>query len=83
DVFFTDAWLAAPDRLGEGVGTFNDFIAAEPNGPRIDWILLHGPVTIVRTEISTFSRNGQFPSDHFPVTAWIRMTPAKDALNPP
>ncbi|MCU0788095.1 MAG: endonuclease/exonuclease/phosphatase family protein [Verrucomicrobia bacterium] len=83
DVFFTDAWLAAPDRLGEGVGTFNDFLAAEPNGPRIDWILLHGQMTVERAEISTLSRDGQFPSDHFPVTAWIRMTPAKDAPNPP
>ena len=29
------------------------------------------------TEIVTFSRNGQFPSDHFPVVARIRFMDAK------
>jgi endonuclease/exonuclease/phosphatase family metal-dependent hydrolase len=75
--FFTDAWLAAPERQGEGVGTFNDFKAAEPNGPRIDWILTRGDVSVERAEMSTFSRNGQFPSDHFPVVAKLRLPPAK------
>ncbi|NOS71417.1 MAG: endonuclease/exonuclease/phosphatase family protein [Verrucomicrobia bacterium] len=75
--FFTDAWLAAPERLGEGVGTFNDFKAAVPNGARIDWILTRGEVTVERAEMSTFSRDGQFPSDHFPVAARLLLSPAK------
>ncbi len=75
--FFTDAWLAAPERLGEGVGTFNDFKAAVPNGARIDWILTRGEVTVERAEMSVFSRDGQFPSDHFPVAARLWLSPAK------
>jgi endonuclease/exonuclease/phosphatase family metal-dependent hydrolase len=75
--FFTDAWLAAPERRGEGVGTFNDFKAAVPNGPRIDWILTRGEVAVERAEMSTFSRDGQFPSDHFPVAARLRFIPTK------
>ncbi|MDD5139564.1 MAG: endonuclease/exonuclease/phosphatase family protein [Verrucomicrobiales bacterium] len=75
--FFTDAWLAAPERRGEGVGTFNDFKAAKPNGPRIDWILTRGEVTVERAEISTLARDGQFPSDHFPVAARLRIPPSK------
>jgi len=73
--FFTDAWLTARARRGEGVGTFNDFKVAVPNGPRIDWILTRGQVAVERAEILTFSRNGQFPSDHFPMIAWLRLAP--------
>jgi len=71
--FFTDAWLAAAERKGEGVGTFNNFKAAVPNGARIDWILTRGEVVVDRAETLTFTRNGQFPSDHFPVAAWLRL----------
>jgi endonuclease/exonuclease/phosphatase family metal-dependent hydrolase len=74
--FFRDAWLAAPERDGEGVGTSNQFKAAVPGGPRIDWILVRGGVEVERAAISTFSRNGQFPSDHFPVFAKLRLVPA-------
>ena len=75
--FFTDAWLSARERKGEGVGTFNDFKAAVTNGPRIDWILTRGDVAVDRAETLTFSRNSQFPSDHFPVAAWIRLPAAR------
>ncbi len=77
DKFFSDAWLSARERRGEGVGTFNDFKAAVPNGPRIDWVLTRGEVVVDRAEIRAFSRNGQFPSDHFPVVTWLRLGAAK------
>jgi hypothetical protein len=32
---------------------------------------------VERAGMSTFSRNGQFPSDHFPVVAKMRFSPAK------
>lgn len=76
DKFFTDAWLAAPERKGEGVGTFNNFKAAVPNGSRIDWILTRGNVAVDRAATLTFTRDGQFPSDHFPVAAWVRLPAA-------
>jgi endonuclease/exonuclease/phosphatase family metal-dependent hydrolase len=76
DGFFTDAWLAAPERDGEGVGTSNQFKAPVPGGARIDWILVRGDVAVERAAISTFSRNGQFPSDHFPVLARLRLSAA-------
>jgi endonuclease/exonuclease/phosphatase family metal-dependent hydrolase len=77
DHFFTDAWQAAPERKGDGMGTFNDFKAVHPGGPRIDWILVRGDMQVERVEMSTFSRDGQFPSDHFPVAAWLRLAPPK------
>jgi len=74
--FFTDAWLSARERRGEGFGTFNDFKAAVPNGPRIDWILTRGNVAVDQMETVMFTRDGQFPSDHFPVVARLRFAPA-------
>jgi endonuclease/exonuclease/phosphatase family metal-dependent hydrolase len=69
---FTDTWDTAKERRGEVVGTFHGYRPAIPNGLRIDWILTRGPLVADATEIPTFSQNGQFPSDHFPVMAWLR-----------
>jgi endonuclease/exonuclease/phosphatase family metal-dependent hydrolase len=51
------------------------FKALAKEGKRIDWILARGPVATHRTEIVTFSKNGQFPSDHCPVVAWLELEP--------
>lgn len=77
DKFFTDAWLIAPEKSGEGVNTFNDFKSVKMKGERIDWILSRGEVAVERAEVSTFARNGQFPSDHFPVAARVRIAPGR------
>ncbi len=68
---FIDTWSSAKER-GEKWATFGNFGPPRKGGPRIDWILTRGPVTALRTEILTFSKNGQYPSDHFPVIARIR-----------
>lgn len=73
DKFFADAWLVAKERKGEGIATFNGFEGIKANGPRIDWILTHGDVQVDRMETVTFSRNGRFPSDHFPIVAQLRL----------
>jgi endonuclease/exonuclease/phosphatase family metal-dependent hydrolase len=73
DDFFKDTWQAARERIGEGVATFNSFRAVQKTGVRIDWILSRGDVTADKSEIVTFARDGQFPSDHFPVVAWVRL----------
>lgn len=77
DNFLTDTWLTARQRVNDGIGTFNDFKAAAPNGPRIDWILARGEVAVDSAEIATFARDGQFPSDHFPVVVRLRLGAAK------
>ncbi|MCU0785800.1 MAG: endonuclease/exonuclease/phosphatase family protein [Verrucomicrobia bacterium] len=75
--FFADTWMTAKERQGEGLNTSNGFQAIRRNGVRIDWILTRGEVVADSTEIVTFSRNGQFPSDHFPVVARMRFAEAK------
>jgi endonuclease/exonuclease/phosphatase family metal-dependent hydrolase len=73
DGFFVDTWDVAGERGGEGIGTFNDFKSIVPDGPRIDWILVRGDVSVDRTAIIPFQRDGQFPSDHFPVVTRVRL----------
>lgn len=73
DGFLHDTWQTARERRGEGIGTFNDFKAVRPQGPRIDWILTRGEVATDRIEIVPDERDGQFPSDHFPVVAHLRL----------
>ena len=77
DGFFADTWMAAKERKGERIGTSNGFKAIRRNGARIDWILTRGAFTVDSAEIVTFSRDGQFPSDHFPVVTRLRMGAAK------
>jgi endonuclease/exonuclease/phosphatase family metal-dependent hydrolase len=67
---FVDSWTA----LGHeepGFGTFHGFRGAEgaAGRARIDWVLTRGALRPVSSEIVTFSRDGQYPSDHYPVVA--------------
>lgn len=70
---FADTW-----RVTEGaeppIGTFHNFLGAEEarGRGRIDWILTRGAVEALDTEIVTLARDGQYPSDHFPVVARLR-----------
>jgi len=72
---FTDAWVAAAERVGPSV-TFSSFKAPEPDvDQRIDWIVYRGPVKASRCETITYNENGRYPSDHLPVTATLQITP--------
>jgi endonuclease/exonuclease/phosphatase family metal-dependent hydrolase len=73
DGFFKDTWYTAKERKGEGLGTFNGFKEIPKNDVRIDWILTRGGVEASSTEIVTFTKDGQFPSDHFPLVTWLRL----------
>ncbi|MGW0613728.1 endonuclease/exonuclease/phosphatase family protein [Streptomyces sp. NPDC002788] len=67
-----DTWDAAAER-GDLHGTFHGYKPLVPGGPRIDWILATRGVTVHRAAINTFALNGQFPSDHLPVQASLRL----------
>ncbi|MCU0782668.1 MAG: endonuclease/exonuclease/phosphatase family protein [Verrucomicrobia bacterium] len=72
DNFLTDTWKTARERQGEGLATFNNFKSVLTNDMRIDWILARGEVDADKSEIVTFQREGQFPSDHCPVVTQLR-----------
>jgi endonuclease/exonuclease/phosphatase family metal-dependent hydrolase len=66
--FVKDTWT------GDEAGTFHDFTGtANPRLGRIDWIFTRGDVTPESTQIIRFQENNQYPSDHFPVAAKLRL----------
>lgn len=74
DGYFADTWETAAERKGDPtVNTFNGFRPAVRESKRIDWILTRGEVQTSATQIIECARDGQYPSDHFPVVAWMRL----------
>lgn len=69
---FQDLWLDARERRNDGINTFHGFTGPKQGGVRIDWILGRGIAEVIAAETVTFVQNGQYPSDHFPVVAWLR-----------
>lgn len=53
------------------VGTFTAFKFGETGGDKIDYVLVQPGVTVAEASIVRTSRNGHYPSDHFPVTAVV------------
>jgi len=66
----TDTWTAAAERLSPPYATFHGYHGLVPSGDRIDWILTRG-ARVRAAGVNTFSRDGQYPSDHLPVQALI------------
>jgi endonuclease/exonuclease/phosphatase family metal-dependent hydrolase len=69
---FLDSWVEA-DRRSRLWATFHGYRPLVPNGDRIDWILTSPQVTTRSASINTYSLGGQFPSDHLPVQAVLRL----------
>lgn len=78
-VGFQDAWSVA-DEIAEAYGTYTDFGPPQPHGDRLDWILVRGPVRVLRyaTPLSRVTTGRACdhtepnpPSDHLPVVVDI------------
>ncbi|WP_020579080.1 endonuclease/exonuclease/phosphatase family protein [Actinopolymorpha alba] len=67
-----DTWTEAQTR-GPLYATFHGYQPLVPNGPRIDWILTSSQVQTRAAIVNTFNQDGQFPSDHLPVQAILRI----------
>lgn len=57
----------------ETVGTFTEFTFGKTDGEEIDYVLVPRGTEVMSAEIVRTSRNGGYPSDHFPVVATIRL----------
>lgn len=57
------------------VGTGNGFKFGAIDGDKIDYILVQPGTEVFDAAIVRTSRNGRYPSDHFPVTARIALPP--------
>ena len=74
DGYFADTWGTATERKGDStLNTFNGFKPAVRDSQRIDWILTRGAVQTAAIQIIDFARDEQYPSDHFPLVAWLRL----------
>ncbi|MEH7009524.1 discoidin domain-containing protein [Neobacillus niacini] len=80
---FTDAWTQAETRIGENLGTFNGLKDPTGGGPGniIDFIFYKGNLKVKQAKINDYTKNGQFPSDHFPVIADLAIEPSQYAEN--
>ncbi|MFI5662618.1 endonuclease/exonuclease/phosphatase family protein [Streptomyces sp. NPDC051684] len=67
-----DTWDAA-ERRGPALGTFHDYGPPEPDGERIDWILVSPGTQVHEVVLDEFTRGGRRPTDHLPVRAQIRL----------
>ena len=70
--FVKDTWTLAKERREPIVKTFHNFRGPQIGDDRIDWILIRGPIRAEWTKIDTFSKDNQYPSDHFPVIAELQ-----------
>ena len=55
------------------VGTFNGFKPGQTTGEKIDFVFVEPGTEVLDAAIVRTSRDGRYPSDHFPVTAQIRL----------
>ena len=63
-----DTWHAAAQRGEADANSFNGFEELERKGQRIDWILHRGGARVLHAGVVTTRVDGQWPSDHCPVT---------------
>jgi endonuclease/exonuclease/phosphatase family metal-dependent hydrolase len=56
----------------EEVGTFNGFTIGQTAGEKIDFVFVEPGTDVLDAAIVRTSRDGRYPSDHFPVTARVR-----------
>jgi endonuclease/exonuclease/phosphatase family metal-dependent hydrolase len=68
-----DTWFAARERRNEDANSFTGFGPLRREGQRIDWILARGAMEVRATEAVTFRQDDQWPSDHLPIVAWVRL----------
>lgn len=57
------------------LGTYHGF-DGKPDSERIDWILHNRRFQVIEATINIRHFNNQYPSDHFPVQATLRLLPA-------
>jgi endonuclease/exonuclease/phosphatase family metal-dependent hydrolase len=68
-----DSYRATHPERAAAEGTFSGFQATQIEGARIDWIGVSRDWQVIAADIDRATRDGRTPSDHFPVTAVLRL----------
>jgi len=78
DVFmaagFTDLRFAVHDGSGPGYSSFHGYRPPATSGAHIDWILARGIGSAQSFRLVDTHVNGQYPSDHFPLSVTLDLT---------
>lgn len=69
---FRDSFRVLHAEAAE-VGTFSGFAPGRTGGDKIDFVFVEPGTEVLEAAIVRSSRAGRYPSDHFPVTARIRL----------
>lgn len=77
----TDTFRAKHPKKLKNEGTFNGFKGTD-NGARIDWVLHNDRFETIDAAIDKTSREGRYPSDHFPVTGILKWK-TRPSVGPP
>ncbi|OQR81984.1 hypothetical protein THRCLA_11237 [Thraustotheca clavata] len=88
-----EAWRTAEHTIGDVSYTYHGWAGLENDGEKdpnvvraenhIDWILFRPRnLRVLTTEVVTESRDGRYPSDHYPIQASI-LLPNVDVIPPP
>lgn len=72
-----DAYRIVHPKRETNEGTFSNFTAGTNDGPRIDWIAVSREWSVISSTVDRTQRDGRLPSDHFPVTAVLRLATRK------
>ncbi len=72
--YLIDSYRQTNPIPGLNEGTRHSF-HGKTTGDRIDWIIATNNFTTLDADIDRTKYNGQYPSDHFPVTAVLRLLP--------
>jgi endonuclease/exonuclease/phosphatase family metal-dependent hydrolase len=72
---FVDSWREA-GRSEPPIGSYHAFGGVEKatGRRRIDWVLTRGGIATLAADMIVYEEDGQYPSDHFPVTATLRVS---------
>jgi endonuclease/exonuclease/phosphatase family metal-dependent hydrolase len=68
-----DTYRHVHSQRSDQEGTFSGFDATATSGARIDWIAVCDRWQIISAAIDRTQKDGRSPSDHFPVTAVLRV----------
>lgn len=69
---FRDSYRVRHPEATE-VGTFSGFTYGQTKGDKIDYVFVGPEIEVLEAEILRTSRDGRYPSDHFPVIAKLRL----------
>lgn len=85
-----EAWKEADKQIGTVSYTYHGWAGVDNDGERgavvaanhIDWIFYRPQMHVLSTEVITESRDGRYPSDHYPIQAEF-LFPSPADLPPP